>query len=130
MKRVPGGRWRRIVLGHVLAWPEIQFGETGSVQKREKAVANPEHSIGPQGRGRVVWLRNCVPRDSTRESLVSRERGTPYVENKAYMAGQTPFFGDFPATGRTLTRKRWPWPKRPPRGRKIFFNFSSSYVLY
>eukprot|EP00964_Phaeocystis_antarctica_P137306 scaffold101820_cov27-Phaeocystis_antarctica.AAC.1 len=29
--------------------------------------------------------------------------------------GETPFFGDFPATGRTLARKRWPWPKRPPK---------------
>ena len=36
------------------------------------------------------------------------------------MAGQTPFFGDFPATGRTLARKRWPWPKRPPLSISIY----------
>ena len=37
-----------------------------------------------------------------------------YVKNKAYMAGQTPFFGDFPATGRTLARKRWPRGRSAP----------------
>ena len=31
-----------------------------------------------------------------------------YVKNKAYMTGQTAPGGDFPATGRTLARKRWP----------------------
>ena len=30
------------------------------------------------------------------------------MKNKAYMTGQTPPGGDFPATGQTLARKRWP----------------------
>ena len=30
------------------------------------------------------------------------------------MTDQTAPGGDFPATGRTLARNRWPWPERPP----------------
>eukprot|EP00964_Phaeocystis_antarctica_P035173 scaffold20063_cov30-Phaeocystis_antarctica.AAC.2 len=38
------------------------------------------------------------------------------------MTGQTPPGGNFPATGRTLARKRWPWPKRDPsRERRTCF---------
>ena len=44
-----------------------------------------------------------------------------YVKNKAYMTGQTAPGGDFPATGRTLARKRWPWPKRDPSRERRFF---------
>lgn len=32
------------------------------------------------------------------------------------MTGQTAPGSDSPATGSTLARKRWPWPKRDPRG--------------
>ena len=47
-----------------------------------------------------------------------------YVKNKAYMTGQTAPGGDFPATGRTLARKRWPWPKRDPsRQRRFGFKY-------
>ena len=38
-----------------------------------------------------------------------------YVKNKAYMAGQTPFFGDFPATWPNFGAEALAVAEAPPR---------------
>ena len=43
-----------------------------------------------------------------------------YVKNKAYMAGQTRFFGDFPATGRTVGAEALAVAEAPPRTLSFF----------
>ena len=39
----------------------------------------------------------------------------PYVKNTAYMAGQTPFFGDFPATWPNFGAEALAVAEAPPR---------------
>ena len=85
-------------------WPCAAEGERCSGR-----IGTPQSRRGSRRLDRLVSRTQC-----TNEPTARRARRCGYVKNKAYMAGQTPFFGDFPAIGRTLARKRWPWPKRPP----------------
>ena len=44
-----------------------------------------------------------------------------YVKNKAYMAGQTPFFGDFPATWPNFGAEALAVAEAAPLAREDFF---------
>ena len=77
---------------------------------------------------REIERENCLRRRESRRKREKsggsgdREERATYVKNKAHMTGQTAPSGDFPATGRTLARKCWPWPKRNPRRSEDLFS--------